>query len=102
MRYLRRGEYSATAAATFARKSDDGFGAKVVMKRLGQCDRAVGLQSAFQQGDKEAGERGAGAVDGMAEAVFAVFAFVADVPAAGLEIAEAAAAGDVQIVILAG
>lgn len=69
---------------------------------FGEEDGAVGLLMGFDQGDEESGEGGAGAVEGVGEAVFAVGVFVAEVHAAGLVVAEGGTAGDFEVGFLAG
>ena len=59
--------------------SADALAAKVAAECFGNADGAVGLLMRFDEGDEEARERGAGAVERVAEAVFAVFIFVAQV-----------------------
>ena len=57
----------------------------------GEEDGAVGLLAVFEEGDDEAGERDARAVEGVDEAGLAVGVAVFDAGAAGLEVFEVAA-----------
>ena len=62
--------------------------AEVRLEWSGEEDRAVGLLVGLEEGDVEAGEGGAGAVEGVAELVFAVLVLEAQRHAAGLVVAE--------------
>ena len=77
-------------------------GAEVGDEGLGDLDGAVGLLVLLEDGDEEAGEGGAAAVEGVAEDVFAVAVLEAELHAAGLVVAEAGAAGDLEVFVLAG
>ncbi len=72
----------------------DAVAAEVTLEGLGDEDAAVGLLVGLDEGDKEAGEGGAGPVEGVRETVFAFGVFESEVHAAGLVVAEVGAAGD--------
>ena len=65
-----------------------------------QFDVAVGLLAVFEEGDHQAGEGDATAVESVDEAVFAVLGFIADVAATGLEIFAIGDAGDFEVGVL--
>lgn len=73
----------------------------MALEGFGDLDGAVGLLVGLDEGDEEAGEGGARAVEGVAEAVLPVRILVAQVHAAGLIVSEVAATGHFEVVILA-
>ncbi len=80
----------------------DFFGTEMAPEGFRDEDAAVGLPVGLEQGNVDAGQRGAGAVEGVAEAVFAVGILEPEVQPAGLEILEIRAARDLEIGVLAG
>ena len=72
------------------------------LKGLRDEDAAIRLLAGLEEGDVNAGQRGAGAVEGVAEAVFAFGVLEAEVEPAGLEILEIGATGDFEVGVLAG
>ena len=59
------------------------------LESLGDVDGAVGGLMLLDESDEETGQGGAGSVEGVAEMVFALGVFVAELHAAGLIVAEA-------------
>ena len=76
--------------------------AEVAAQRLGNEHGAVGLLIRLQQRDVEPRQRGAGAVERVAELVFPVLVLEAQRHAARLEVAEIRAARHFEIGVLAG
>ena len=56
----------------------------------------------LQQGDKNAGKSGAGAIERVAEAIFTVRVLETKIEAAGLEVFEIRATGDFKVAVLTG
>src|SRR5271154_6974819 len=79
----------------------DFFATEMAPQGFRDEDAAIRLPVGFKQGDVNAGKRRAGAVEGVAEAVFALGVLEAEVQPAGLVVLEVGAARDFQVAILA-
>lgn len=82
--------------------SADGGGAEIGNEGFGDFDGAIGLLVLLEEGDVEAGEGGAGAIESERKAIFPIGVFEAGAHAACLIIAEAGAGGDFEVFAVAG